>query len=93
MSWPPRVEDFDLRQYSGDERRFIRVLIERVVWLSVLIERDHAEGKPLHCKRLERKATRFALLELGVELPPNPIIVGVNDQPSRRRKPLPSRAA
>lgn len=94
MSWPPRVQDFDLRRYNSQERQLIDVLIKRVVWLTNLIEVAHAEGKPVHCKRFERKAIRFALLELGVELPPNPVIVGVNDQPSRHRRPLgPTRAA
>lgn len=81
--WPPRAEDYNLGDFNRDEQRLVRALINRVVHLSTLIAKDFEANRPVHYKRLERKAIRFALRELGVDLPSNPVIAGMNDTPSR----------
>lgn len=84
VAWPPRAEDYKLDAFSRDEQRLVRALINRVVYLSELIREAFSSKRPVHYKRLERKAIRFALRELGVTLPPNPVVVGMNDTPSRK---------
>jgi hypothetical protein len=68
------IDRGELAQYAPHDRQQMLTLVRRIDWLTERIYVRATMGQPIHHMRIERKATRWALEQLGLTLSPNPPI-------------------
>lgn len=68
------LDSSEVGHFHPYDRQQILALKRRVNWLNDRIHNAALDGKPIQFLRVERKALRWALEQLGLTLPPNPPI-------------------
>lgn len=69
-----QLDRSEVGHFAPHDRQQILALVRRVDWLTERIDSHAREGRPMTFLRVERKAMRWALEQLGLTLPPNPPI-------------------